>query len=177
MARVELTEEELAALRRLIELEQIREVATLYSQLMDGRAWDRMADLYTEDAQCEWGPYGSWHGRSAIHRALVDGHPGRLPFDGLHVTTNLQIELTGPATATSRNYLTDVWPRREGEAESPISHPGWPANPVILYAIYDNTYRKEAGAWRIARSQIQFLWPSRITTEDLARAPQTAELS
>ena len=80
-------------------------------------------------------------------------------------------------TATSRNYLTDVWTRHEGDADGPITHPGWPANPVILYAIYDNAYRKEAGAWRIARSQIQFLWPSRITGEDLAPPPQAAALA
>lgn len=169
MATIELSDEEVAALRRLIEIEKIRQVANLYSQLMDGREWDRMAGLYTEDALCEWGPYGTWHGRAAVHRALVDGHPGRLPFDGLHITTNLQVELTGPDTAVSRNYLTDFWQRREGEADGPISHPGWPANPVILYAIYDNDYRKEADEWRIARSQIQFLWPKRDVREGFPR--------
>ena len=161
-----LTSEEVAALRRLLETEKIRKLAQLYSHYMDGRDFAAMAGLYTEDALCEWGPYGTWRGREAIRRALVDGHPGRIPYDGLHVTTNLWVELTGQDTAVSRNYLTDVWP--DGE-EGPISHAGYPANPVILYAIYDNDYRKAGGEWKIARSAIQFVWPRRLTSEGFPR--------
>ena len=69
-------------------------------------------------------------------------------------------------TAISRNYLTDVWPAQE---RGPICHAGWPDNPVILYAIYENDYRRQSGEWRIARSAIQFVWPQRVVSEEFPR--------
>lgn len=164
--------EEIAELRELLEVEKVRKVAQLYSQHMDGRDWAAMAELYAEDAVCDWGPYGSLQGRQQIHDQLVAAHPGRLPYDGFHITSNLWVEMTGPDTAMSRNYLTDMWPAEE---RGPICHEGWPANPVILYAIYENDYRKIGGDWKISRSAIQFIWPSRIVAEDFPRAmPRTS---
>ena len=158
--------EEIAELRKLLEVEKVRKVAQLYSQLMDARDWEAMARLYTEDAVCDWGPYGALHGRGAIHEQLVAAHPGRRPYDGFHITSNLWVELTGPDAAISRNYLTDVWP---GEERGPICHDGWPANPVVLYAVYENDYRKTGAEWMISRSTIQFVWPERIVSEDFPR--------
>jgi len=154
--------DEIAELRRLLEVEKVRKVAQLYSQLMDARDFAAMAELYTVDAVCEWGPYGSLRGRDRIHAQLVAAHPDRLPYDGLHITTNLWVELTGPDSAQSRNYLTDMWP---AEDIGPISHEGYPANPVVLYAIYENDFTKIGTEWKISRSAIQFVWPRRITSE------------
>jgi hypothetical protein len=161
------TPEEITELRKLLDLEKIRKLAQLYSHLMDARDWDAMAQLYAEDAVCEWGPYGSLTGRENIRKQLIDAHPGRLPYDGMHITTNLWAEITGPGTAISRNYLTDMWPSEE---IGPISHPGYPANPVVLYAIYENEYRKIGADWKISRSQIQLVWPARITSEGFPRS-------
>jgi hypothetical protein len=161
-----LSAEEIVQLRKLLEVEKVRKVAQLYSHLMDGRDWEALAGLYAEDAVCDWGPYGKLQGRDAIHKQLVAAHPGRLPYDGFHVTTNLWVELTGEDTAISRNYLTDMWPAEE---RGPICHEGWPANPVILYAIYENDYRKIGQDWKISRSAIQFVWPARITGEGFPR--------
>lgn len=160
------TPEEIAELRRLLEIEKVRKLAQLYSHLMDSRDWDAMARLYAEDAVCEWGPYGSLAGRENIRKQLIAAHPGRLPYDGMHITTNLWVELTGPNSARSRNYLTDMWPSDE---IGPISHPGYPANPVVLYAIYENEYRKTGPDWQISRSEIHFVWPQRITSQEFPR--------
>lgn len=164
---------EIAELRRLLEIEKVRKLAQLYSHLMDSRDWDAMASLYAEDAVCEWGPYGSLQGREAIRQQLIAAHPERLPYDGMHITTNLWVELTGPKTAASRNYLTDMWPSDE---IGPISHKGYPANPVILYAIYENDYRKRGEDWQISRSQIQFVWPQRIVSDDFPRETPRAPI-
>lgn len=157
---------EIVALRQLLEIEEVRKVMLLYAHLMDSRDWDAMAQLYTEDAVGEWGPYGTWHGRAQIHRQLVDGHLGRLPYDGFHCITNVWAELTGPRTAVSRCYLTDVWP---SDVTGPISHAGYPQNPVLIYAIYDNDYVKNASGWQIARSRIAVIWPERIVPEAFPR--------
>jgi hypothetical protein len=161
------TPQEITELRRLLDVEKVRKVAELYSHLMDGRDWEAMAELYAHDAVCEWGPYGSLKGRENIREQLIAGHPGRLPYDGLHITSNLWVEITGADTAVSRNYLTDMWPSDE---IGPISHDGYPFNPIVLYAIYENDYRKREDEWLISRSRIQFVWPERIVSEDFPRA-------
>src|SRR4051812_32125023 len=115
------TADEVAELRKLLEIEKVRKVVTLYSHYMDGRKWKELSELYTEDAVGAWGPYGTWNGRAAIYKALVDAHQGRVPYDGFHITTNAWVDLTGADTAVSRTYLTDMWP---AEDLGPISHPG-----------------------------------------------------
>lgn len=160
------TAEEICELRRLLEIEKVRKIVLLYSHLMDARDWSAMAQLYAEDAICAWGPYGECQGRATIERMLVDAHVGRLPYDGLHCTTNALVELTGPDTAVSRSYLTDVWP---SEVMGPITHAGYPQNPVLLYAVYENDYRKIVGEWKITRSAIQFVWPERVVSADFPR--------
>lgn len=160
------TREEIQDLRDLLELEKIRKSVLLYSHFMDSRNWDAMAQLYAEDAVCEWGPYGHFEGRERIHRQLVDAHLDRIPYDGFHCTTNVWAELSGPDTARSRCYLIDVWP---SDVIGPISHPGYPENPILLYAIYENEHRRIDGEWKITRSEIHFSWPKRVVGDDFPR--------
>jgi hypothetical protein len=166
MTTKRLSDEETIALRRLLEIEKVRKVMLLYSHLMDMRDWDAMAQLYADDAVGEWGVYGTWQGRAQIHRQLVDGHLGRLPYDGFHCTTNVWVELTSPRTAISRCYLIDVWP---SDVLGPVSHAGYPENPVLMYAVYDNDYEKVGADWLIARSTIGMIWPKRIVPEAFPR--------
>jgi hypothetical protein len=167
------TTEEVAELRKLLEVEKVRKIVQLYSHYMDGRKWKELSELYAEDAVGAWGPYGTWNGRAAIYKALVDAHVGRLPYDGFHVTTNVWVEVTGPDTAISRTYLTDMWPATE---LGPISHPNYPGNPVLLYAVYENDYKKVGGAWKISRSAINFTWPVRAVHEGFPRAVKPAAI-
>jgi SnoaL-like domain len=161
------TADEVRDLRKLLEIQRIQKTIQLYSHHMDARNFRAMADIYMEDAVAEWGPLGSVHGREEIYQSLVASHPDRLPYDGFHITTNAVIELTGEVTAISRNYLTDVWP---GTSNGIITHPNHPDNPVILYAVYENDYRKINGQWLIARSVIQFMWPERLVSPEFPRS-------
>ena len=80
----ELSSSEIEELRELLEKEKIRKLKQLYSHLMDSNQIDALADLFTEDAICEFGrPLGP---RSAVEeaesvvlsvqqRAVVDSHP------------------------------------------------------------------------------------------------------
>lgn len=165
-SEISFTAEEMVELRRLLEIEKIRKVVQLYSHMMDGRDWKALSELYTEDAVGAWGPYGTFRGRAAIYNALVGAHVGRLPYDGFHITTNLWVELTGRDTAISRVYLTDMWPATQ---LGPITHPGYPTNPVLLYALYENEYKKIGGDWQISRSAINFTWPERAVHNDFPR--------
>ena len=57
-----LTEQEILKLRELLEIEEIKRTRLLYTHLMDAKRLDDLANIFTEDAVCEFGPFGSWSG-------------------------------------------------------------------------------------------------------------------
>ena len=148
------TAEEIRELRTLLEIEKIRKVKLLYSQLMDSRDVDGLAEIFAEDAVCEFGPYGTWRGRDEIRANYHEVFKDAIPYDGIHATTNQWVELTGPATAASRTYLIDV-----------VHEPDPRTNPVIWYGLYDEVFGKIDSEWKITRCSLEFLWPKRMVSE------------
>jgi hypothetical protein len=67
----------------------------------------------------------------------------------LHAVTNHDVRLIDATTAHGRSYLLDL---RTTEGV---------ANPLILFGVYDDLYKKVAGEWKIHRTRIDFLWPKR----------------
>ena len=67
----------------------------------------------------------------------------------LHSVTNPWIRLIDETTANGRWYLHD------------LRTPEGIENPLILYGIYDDLYKKVGGKWLIHRTRIDFLWPKR----------------
>jgi hypothetical protein len=135
----------------LIEIEQIKQLRILYSHHFDGGRIDELADLFTEDAVCEFTEDfgGDWVGRDAIRANYARFSVPGQPFSFMHANTNPWIRLLGPTEANGRWYLLDL-NTRPG-AETPLS----------LFGVYDDVYRKVNGQWRIARTRIDFLWPNR----------------
>jgi hypothetical protein len=136
----------------LLEIESIRKLRTLYSYYLDAGELDMLVDLFTEDAECEFGPYGSWKGKKEIRdnyeqveKPLIE----KGGFQTLHANTNHWVEITGPNSAVGRVYLIDL------SLQDPDT------NPMVWLGIYDETYAKVNGAWKIAKSGLQFLWPKR----------------
>jgi len=89
------TPEEIQELRTLLEVEKIKKVKLLYSQLMDSRDIDGLAEIFAEDAICEFGPdYGNWVGKAEIHANYKKvfnterGNSDAVRYGGFHVTTN-----------------------------------------------------------------------------------------
>ena len=151
--------EEITRLRELLDIEAIRKVGVLYSQYLDSDYLEALAELFTEDAVCEFGPYGQWVGRETIYKNYVEvertsgPNPGSKPYQAMHANTNHWVEMTGPDTAVGRRYLLDLLTNR-----APDQHP------FIWLAVYDEEYRRVAGSWQISRSTIQFLWPEKHLT-------------
>ncbi len=151
------TAEEVQKLKGLLEMEEIRKVRMLYSQLMDSSRIDELADLFTEDGLCEFGPYGQWEGRETIRKNFkeVEGsHHGDTTFFAMHNTCDHWVELTGPDTAVGRSYLIDVVTQTPKEEQ-----------PIVWFGLYDEDYAKVDGQWLIKRCSLQFLWPERHLTE------------
>ncbi len=149
----ELNSDEIQELRDLLEIEKIRKVKLLYSLLMDSGQIDALADLFTEDAVCEFGPeYGNWEGRETIRSNYHGVFDAQGHFDTMHHCTNHYVELTSPETATGRSYLIDIMTNTKPEDQ-----------PIVWFGLYDEDYLKVAGQWLIKRCSLQFLWPKRMT--------------
>lgn len=156
--------EEIAELRRLLEIEKIRKVKLYYSQLMDMRDIDGLIKICTDDCVCEYGPYGVWRGRQEIYDGWKAVFKDGVPYGGFHATTNQWIELTSPTTALSRSYLHDI-----------SNEPDPRANPVVWYGIYDEDYVKIDGEWKMRFCRLEFLWPKRQVSSEFPRPmPRTA---
>jgi hypothetical protein len=151
----EFSQDEIAALRTLLETEKIRSMRHQYNYFIETRQLRALADLFTEDGLCEFGPYGAWQGRETIYESycgvFVDHWAPK--FSTLHVNSNHMIELTGADTATGKCYLVDVDATKKPDEQ-----------PIAWFAYYDEDYRKVDGAWKIARSTIEFIWPERLLT-------------
>ena len=140
----------------LLDIESIKHLRALGSKYLDSGDLEALVDLYTEDAVCEFGPYGSWHGRDTF---LANFAEAEAPFyksgyfSNLHVVTNHVVELTGPDTASGLVYLLDFVAgdmMREG------------GNPLYWLGVYDEQYRRGDGGWRISRQSLNFVWPQRM---------------
>ena len=152
------TDDEMGELRELLEKEKIRKLKQLYSHLMDSGQIDALADLFTEDAVCEFGPeYGNWEGRDAIRANYHGVFDPQDPFSAMHHITNHYIDLTGPDRATGRSYLIDVVTTKEADQQ-----------PIVWFGLYDEAYRKLDGAWKISRCSLQFLWPQKMVMPSFA---------
>jgi hypothetical protein len=136
----------------LLEIEEIKNLRILYSHYIDGGDVAKLADLFCEDAVCEFGEEygGDWVGRETIRENYERYTPAEVPpYSFMHAVTNPWIRLTGPDTANGRWYLLDLNLFAGSE------------NPLTLFGIYDDVYRKLDGRWLIARTRIDFLWPRR----------------
>lgn len=153
----QLTAEELGRIRELLEEDAIRKLAVRFTQTMDLNDLDSMIALFTEDARCEFGHYGVWEGREAIHegfRARAENN-GWIPLRVLRANTNHWVELTGATTAVGRRYLLNG-ASFKAKDEAPINYLG----------LYDEDYRKVRGDWKIARTSLHFFWPERDVGEN-----------
>ena len=148
---------EISELRELLEKEKIRKLKHLYSHLMDSGQIDALADIFTEDAVCEFGPeYGNWEGRETIRANYHGVFDGQIPFNVMHHITNHYVEITGPNTANGRSYLLDVATSVESKEQ-----------PIVWFGLYDEDYRKVESEWKISKCSLQFLWPQRMTMPGL----------
>jgi hypothetical protein len=136
----------------LLDTEAIRRLRVLYSHYFDGKQLDALADLFSDDAICEFGPEygGDWVGKAQIRANYARFTESPVPaFGVMHAVTNHAVRLIDATTAHGRAYLLDL---RTSEGVE---------NPLILFGVYDDLYKKIGGEWKIHRTRIDFLWPRR----------------
>ena len=141
----------MVTIEELCEIEEIRNLRTLYAHYYDGNRVEELVDLFTDDAVCDFGEnYGKWVGKEEIHTEYAAAAANKSPDYGiLHNVTNPWIRIVDETTAIGRWYLLNI---RSTEGVE---------NPLILFGIYDERYRKTGDGWKIQRTRIDFLWPRR----------------
>ena len=140
-------------LEDLVEIESIKQVRYLYSHYYDGNRLDDLVSLFTEDAVCEFGEGfgGNWVGKAHIRERYHDFlyGSGREVHSQMHAVTNPWIRILSDEEAYGRWYQLNLNVAEGAE------------NPLTLFGIYDDVYKKEDGEWKIHRTRIDFPWPRR----------------
>ena len=151
------TPDEQQRLRRLLDEDDIRSLATRYAHYMDHGYIDRFREVFTDDICCEFGPYGSWRGIDEVLKSYhaVYQELGNLPFASLHAVTGHWIQLLSNDAAMGRRQLLDFVTQRPPEE-----------SPLLWLAVYEDEYRRCEEGWRICRMAVSFLWPERLAAED-----------
>jgi hypothetical protein len=109
---------------------EILQLTNLYGHVVDGRLWDRLPEIFTEDAVNDLTDMGlpSMKGLPAIRAHLDQKHE----FEGVHILTNTLIEeIDGEVFVTSRPLI----PNPEGK---------------VSVAVVRDVVVKTPKGWRVA---------------------------
>ena len=133
-------------IEELASLEEIRQLRYTYSWCYDSGDLDGLVAIFTDDAICGFGPYGTWTGMEEIREGFRNSFQATgVPGTTMHAVTNPIIQLNDDQ-ATGKWFLIDLILGAGDE------------NPLRIVAYYDDGYRRDRGRWRISRSDIRFIW-------------------
>jgi hypothetical protein len=142
-------------LERLEAIEAIRALKARYFRLIDTKQWDDLAALFTSDLQIVTPDGRIWlEGGQAYADSLAYG---------LQNAVSCHQGLTAEIEIVDETHASAVWAMQDA-IEWTDRHPreGWKA--IVGRGHYHETYRREAGTWRIAsltltRLRLDITWP------------------
>jgi uncharacterized protein (TIGR02246 family) len=135
----------LARLRRLEDIEAIRDLAVRYALAVDDRDYEALRSMFTDDGclRASSGPVKG-RGREGVTDFLRESLSGRGPTNHLVHGHQISVDFDHPDTATGVV---------SGHAESM-----WPEGQMIIAMRYHDTYRRVGGAWRFHERVQSFLY-------------------
>jgi hypothetical protein len=132
-------------LRRLLDIEEIKQLKARYFRLYDARCWDEFRALFTDDARVSAEGLETAYDnaddyvRSAIKRnangAGKSVHHGHMP----------EIEIKDDGTAVGTWSMFDYVERISADGARVVRQG---------YGRYDEEYRKEDGSWKISSMRL-----------------------
>jgi uncharacterized protein (TIGR02246 family) len=128
-------------LRRLMAIEEIKQLKARYFRTLDQKDWDDFALVFAEDAVLEV-PEADMvvHGREAIVTSVSGALVGARTVHHGHMP---EIEITGPDTACGTWAMFDYVEWDQPDSDERVGLQG--------YGHYVEEYVREHGAWCIAR--------------------------
>jgi uncharacterized protein (TIGR02246 family) len=135
----------LARLRRLEDIEAIRDLAVRYALAVDDRDYEALRSMFTEDSclRTRSGPVKG-QGRDGVAAFLRESLSGRGPTNHLVHGHQITVDTARPDTATGVV---------SGHAESMR-----PEGQMIIAMRYYDTYRRAGGAWLFHERVQSFLY-------------------
>jgi uncharacterized protein (TIGR02246 family) len=122
-------------LRRLEDLEEIRQLFVDYGHHLDAGDFEAYAALFADDGEVHLGPIGRAQGREAIVALMTRVRAGAAR-KSFHLVTNPIVRLDGDR-ATSEVLWTVIRPGADGGLE------------VAMFGRHHDTLVRERGRWRI----------------------------
>lgn len=132
--------------QRLEDIEEIRQLRFRYHRFINQRAFDRMSELFTQDAVIDVGKV-QLRGRAQIRQSFIEfgkQHPLVMQFPHNHM-----VELAG-ATATGLSFFEARYARN--------------GVPLMIAGSYEESYVRTDGRWLIQRMKllIDFAVPPQV---------------
>lgn len=134
-------------LQYLLDLEEIKQLRYSFAWGLETSAPDELADLFTEDGWIDVGPWGRMEGQDAIRRGYGRAYRDAPPWMAMHAVTNPRIRIDGDG-ATGTWYLLDC------------ATAG--AQPLRVLGVYDETYRRVDGTWKMSSLTLRFKWSDEV---------------
>lgn len=126
-----------ARVRRLEDLEEIRQLFVDYGRHLDAGDVEAYAALFADDGEVLLGPIGRAKGRAAIVE-LMTAVRARARTPSFHLVTNPTIRLDGDR-ATAEVLWTVIRPGADGRLE------------VAMFGRHEDDLVRERGRWRFLR--------------------------
>lgn len=130
-------------LRRLEARGAIRELRAKYCYVVDEREWEKLNDLFTDDAVLDFGAMGVYEGRQGLERFATEFVDEQLQASA-HLVANPMIEVDGNE-ATGRWYVNAPISFASGKGAWRIGR-------------YADEYRRVGREWRIDHMRLRFVY-------------------
>lgn len=143
-----LTETEIRRLRRVLALQDIRDLMSRYARGVDRRDWDQVRDCYHPDARDE---HGSYRGSVAGFIEWVSARHAGIPAC-VHFLGNSTVELESDTRAVGETYFVAL------QRNTPEAEAGAEAAPRddIVFGRYLDRFEDRGAGWRIAARQVVY---------------------
>jgi SnoaL-like protein len=115
--------------------ENLVELTHRYATAIDGHQYSLLTEVFTDDAQVDYGEVGQWTGGTEVAAFMEAAHV--MAAHTIHRMTNQVIDIDGD-TATMRTYVDALILLNDGSGANPVG-------------FYDDCAVRTSDGWRIAR--------------------------
>lgn len=115
--------------------DELVELTIRYATAIDSRRYSLLTEVFTDDAQVDYGEVGHWTGGAAVAEFMEAAHV--MAAHTMHRITNQTVDIDGD-TATMRTYVDALILLEDGSGANPVGY-------------YDDHAVRTTDGWRIAR--------------------------
>jgi uncharacterized protein (TIGR02246 family) len=119
----------------LSDRDEIVELTHRYASAIDDRQYARLAEVFTDDADIDYGQVGHWRGAAEVAQFMEAVHVGAAHT--MHRMTNQVVAVDGDR-ASVRTYVDALILAADGSGANPVGY-------------YDDVAVRTAAGWRIAQ--------------------------